>query len=463
MKRYFGTDGIRGVANELLTPDFALRLGRAIARYLQQQSSTPRVLIGRDTRRSGAMLETALTSGLCSLGTHVTSAGILPTPAVAYLVREGHYELGIVLSASHNPAQDNGIKLIGSDGYKFPDEAEAAIETLLESEPAPFPYPPATAIGLWRYDEREGEQYLLHLLHLMREWTGEREPLRGIHIAVDCANGAASQFAPTLLAELGAKVSLFACEPDGDNINAGCGSTHLEYLQQAVLQSGAELGVAFDGDADRALFCDENADPVDGDCIMTMWALRRHAAGTLQPPLVVATEMSNLGMERRLQQSGIELVRTQVGDRYVAEAMCQHQALVGGEQSGHIIFREVATTGDGLITLLQTLWLYLQSEQPFSEMAHPFEPFPQRLVSIPVRDKHAWRSDSTVQATIERAQKMLIGRGRLSIRASGTENAIRLMVEAETPELVEECLQMLTDALRRSPFASDVASVQGEG
>jgi phosphoglucosamine mutase len=448
MKRYFGTDGIRGVANELLTPDFALRVGRAIARYLQQQSPTPRVLIGRDTRRSGAMLETAIISGLCSLGTHVTSAGILPTPAVAYLVREGHYDLGIVLSASHNPAQDNGIKLIGGDGYKFPDEAEAAIEMLMENEPDPFPYPSAAAIGAWRYDEREGEQYLLHLLHLMREWTGAREPLRGLHIAVDCANGAASPFAPTLLTELGAKVSLFACEPDGDNINAGCGSTHLEYLQQAVLQSGAELGVAFDGDADRALFCDENAEPVDGDCIMTMWALQRHAAGTLQPPLVVATEMSNLGMERRLQQAGIRLIRTRVGDRYVAEAMCQYQALVGGEQSGHIIFREVATTGDGLITLLQTLALYLRSEQPFSEIAHPFEPFPQRLVSIAVRDKHAWRENPTIQAAIEQAQQRLNGRGRLNIRASGTENAIRVMVEAETPELVEECLQMLTHAIR---------------
>ncbi|MEN3001726.1 MAG: phosphoglucosamine mutase [Armatimonadota bacterium] len=448
MKRYFGTDGIRGVANELLTPDFALRLGRAIAYSLQKQSLTPRILIGRDTRRSGAMLETALISGLCAQGAHVTSAGVLPTPAIAYLVREGHYDLGIVLSASHNPAQDNGIKLIGSDGYKFPDEAEEAIEALLEDSAEPFPYLPASAIGLWRYDEREGEQYLLYLLHLMREWTGEREPLRGLHLAVDCANGAASPYAPVLLTELGAKVSPFACEPDGDNINAGCGSTHLEYLQQAVLQSGAELGVAFDGDADRALFCDENADPVDGDCIMTLWALRRHAQGTLNPPLVVATEMSNLGMERRLQAEGIQLLRTRVGDRYVAEAMRQHHALIGGEQSGHIIFQEVATTGDGLITLLQTLRLYLETDLPFSEIAHPFEPFPQKLVSLPVRDKHAWRDHPGIQQAIAQAQAMLNGRGRLNIRASGTENAIRIMVEAETPDLVDECLHLLTTAFR---------------
>ncbi len=445
MKRYFGTDGIRGVANEQLTPDFALRLGRAIARYLQRQLPVPRILIGRDTRRSGAMLETALISGLCAQGAQVTSAGVLPTPAIAYLVREGHYDLGIALSASHNPAQDNGIKLIGSDGYKFPDEAELAIEALLEE---PCPYPPASAIGQWHYDEREREQYLLYLLHLMREWTGQREPLQGIHIAVDCANGAASLYAPTLLTELGAKVSLFACEPDGDNINAGCGSTHLEFLQQAVLQSGAELGVAFDGDADRALFCDENADPVDGDSIMTLWALHRHAQGTLDPPVVVATEMSNLGMERRLQKEGIQLVRTRVGDRYVAEAMCQHGAIIGGEQSGHIIFREVATTGDGLITLLQTLTLYLQGERPFSEIAHPFEPFPQRLMSLPVRDKHAWQGHPIVQAAIRETQAQLNGRGRLNIRASGTENAIRLMVEAETPELVDECLQRLAHAIR---------------
>ncbi|MCS7065146.1 MAG: hypothetical protein NZL85_02595, partial [Fimbriimonadales bacterium] len=339
-------------------------------------------------------------------------------------------------------------KLIGSDGYKFPDEAEEAIEALLEDSAEPIVYLPASAIGLWRYDEREGEQYLLYLLHLMREWTGEREPLRGLHLAVDCANGAASPYAPVLLTELGAKVSPFACEPDGDNINAGCGSTHLEYLQQAVLQSGAELGVAFDGDADRALFCDENADPVDGDCIMTLWALRRHAQGTLNPPLVVATEMSNLGMERRLQAEGIQLLRTRVGDRYVAEAMRQHHALIGGEQSGHIIFQEVATTGDGLITLLQTLRLYLESDLPFSEIAHPFEPFPQKLVSLPVRDKHAWRDHPTIQQAIAQAQAMLNERGRLNIRASGTENAIRIMVEAETPDLVDECLHLLTNAFR---------------
>jgi len=448
MKRYFGTDGIRGVANELLKPDFALRLGRAIACYLHKQSPTPRILIGRDTRRSGAMLEAALVSGLCAQGAQVTSAGILPTPAIAYLVREGHYDLGIALSASHNPAQDNGIKLIGSDGYKFPDEAELTIERLLEEASKPLPYPPASAIGLWRYDEREGEQYLLHLLHLMREWTGEREPLKGIHIAVDCANGAASHYAPALLSELGARVSTVACEPNGDNINAGCGSTHPEHLQQAVLQSGAELGVAFDGDADRALFCDENADPVDGDCIMALWALWRHAQGTLNPPLVVATEMSNLGMERRLQAEGIQLLRTRVGDRYVAEAMRQHGALIGGEQSGHIIFAELATTGDGLITMLQTLRLYLQSDLPFSEMAHPFEPFPQRLVSLKVHDKHAWRDHPKVQAAIKQAQAMLNGRGRLNIRASGTENAIRIMVEAETADLMDECLQLVTNALR---------------
>lgn len=211
MRRYFGTDGVRGVANELLTPDFALRLGRAIAQQLIETTPhhAPRVLIGRDPRRSGAMLETALVSGLCSMGVHVTSAGVVPTPAVAYLVREGRYDLGVVISASHNPAHDNGVKLIGGDGYKFPDEYEAQIEVRLAEAPEPFPYPPPDKIGLWQYDERESEQYLLYLLHLMRELTGEREPLRGVHIAVDCANGAASQYAPVLLHELGAKVSLY--------------------------------------------------------------------------------------------------------------------------------------------------------------------------------------------------------------------------------------------------------------
>ncbi len=451
MKRYFGTDGVRGVANDLLTPEFTMRLGRAIGQQLLRTIPhyPPRVLIGRDTRRSGGMLESALISGLCSVGVQATSAGILPTPAVAYLTREGHYDLGIVLSASHNPAPDNGIKLIGSDGYKFPDEYEAQIEELLESAPEPFPYPPPEKIGLWRYDEQEGEQYLFYLLHMMRELTGEREPLAGLHIVVDCANGAASQFAPVVLQELGARVSLYGGEPDGDNINTGCGSTHLDLLQRAVLETGAMIGVAFDGDADRALFCDEQGDPVDGDALMTLWALTRHSQGTLQPPIVVATEMSNLGMEKRLAAEGIQLLRTRVGDRYVAEKMRETGALIGGEQSGHIIFSERSTTGDGLITMLEVLNLYRLLQRPFSEIAHPFEPYPQKLVTIPVRDKHAWQSHPEIQATAEQVRTLLQGRGRLNIRASGTENAIRVMVEAETPTLVEEALQSMVEAVRK--------------
>jgi phosphoglucosamine mutase len=381
MKRYFGTDGVRGVANELLTPDFALRLGRAVASQLLETTPhhPPRVLIGRDTRRSSAMLEAALVSGITSMGVSVTSAGVVPTPAVAYLAREGHYDLGIVISASHNPARDNGIKLIGGDGYKFPDEYEAQIEARLAETYERFPYPPAEKIGIWEYDERESEQYLLYLLHLMREQTGEREPLRGIHIALDCANGAASQYAPVVLHELGAKVSLYAGEPDGDNINLNCGSTHPENLQRALLETSADIGVAFDGDADRALLCDERGDPVDGDALMTLWAITRRQQNTLNPPLVIATEMSNLGMQRRLESEGIQLHRTKVGDRYVAEAMRATGALIGGEQSGHIIFSERATTGDGLITMLETLAVWLHHQKPFSEIAHPFEPYPQKV------------------------------------------------------------------------------------
>jgi phosphoglucosamine mutase len=452
MKRYFGTDGVRGVANDLLTPDFALRLGRAIAQQLLETTPhhPPRVLIGRDTRRSGAMLETALVSGITSMGVNATSAGVVPTPAVAYLAREGHYDLGIVISASHNPARDNGIKLIGGDGYKFPDEYEAQIEARLAETPEPFPYPPADKIGFWEYDEREGEQYLLYLLHLMREQTSEREPLRGIHVAVDCANGAASQYAPVVLHELGAKVSLYAGEPDGDNINLHCGSTHLENLQRAMLETNADIGIAFDGDADRALFCDERGDIVDGDAIMTLWALIRHQQNTLNPPLVVATEMSNLGMQKRLEAEGIQLHRTKVGDRYVAEAMRATGALIGGEQSGHIIFSERATTGDGLITMLETLALWLHHQKPFSEIAHPFEPYPQKLVSVPVRDKHSWQTHSEIQAKIQEAERLLGTRGRLNIRASGTENLIRVMVEAETPELVDAALTPVVEAVRRA-------------
>ena len=452
MKRYFGTDGVRGVANELLTPDFALRLGRAVASQLLETTPhhPPRVLIGRDTRRSSAMLEAALVSGITSMGVSVTSAGVVPTPAVAYLAREGHYDLGIVISASHNPARDNGIKLIGGDGYKFPDEYEAQIEARLAETYERFPYPPAEKIGIWEYDERESEQYLLYLLHLMREQTGEREPLRGIHIALDCANGAASQYAPVVLHELGAKVSLYASEPDGDNINLNCGSTHPENLQRALLETSADIGVAFDGDADRALLCDERGDPVDGDALMTLWAITRRQQNTLNPPLVIATEMSNLGMQRRLESEGIQLHRTKVGDRYVAEAMRATGALIGGEQSGHIIFSERATTGDGLITMLETLALWLHHQKPFSEIAHPFEPYPQKLVSVPVRDKHSWQTHSEIQAKIQEAERLLGTRGRLNIRASGTENLIRVMVEAETPELVDAALTPVVEAVRRA-------------
>jgi phosphoglucosamine mutase len=452
MRRYFGTDGVRGVANDLLTPDFALRLGRAIAQQLLATAPhhPPRVLIGRDTRRSGAMLEAALVSGITSMGVNATSAGVVPTPAIAYLAREGHYDLGIVISASHNPAHDNGIKLIGGDGYKFPDEYEAQIEARLAETPEPFPYPPADKIGFWEYDERESEQYLLYLLHLMREQTGEREPLRGIHVAVDCANGAASQYALVVLHELGAKVSLYAGEPDGDNINLHCGSTHLENLQRAMLETNADIGIAFDGDADRALFCDDRGDIVDGDAIMTLWALTRHQQNTLNPPLVVATEMSNLGMQKRLEAEGIQLHRTKVGDRYVAEAMRATGALIGGEQSGHIIFSERATTGDGLITMLETLALWLHHQKPFSEIAHPFEPYPQKLVSVPVRDKHGWQSNAEIQAQVQEAERLLGARGRLNIRASGTENLIRVMVEAETPELVDAAIEPVVAAVKRA-------------
>jgi phosphoglucosamine mutase len=452
MKRYFGTDGVRGVANDLLTPDFVLRLGRAIAQQLLATAPhyPPRVLIGRDTRRSGAMLEAALVSGITSMGVNATSAGVVPTPAVAYLAREGHYDLGIVISASHNPACDNGIKLIGGDGYKFPDEYEAQIEARLAETTEPFPYPPADKIGFWEYDERENERYLLYLLHLMREQTGEREPLRGIRVALDCANGAASQYAPVVLHELGAKVSLYAGEPDGDNINLHCGSTHPENLQRAMLETNAHIGIAFDGDADRALFCDERGDIVDGDAVMTLWALTRHQQNTLNPPLVVATEMSNLGMQKRLEAEGIQLHRTKVGDRYVAEAMRATGALIGGEQSGHIIFSERTTTGDGLITMLEILALWLHHQKPFSEIAHPFEPYPQKLVSIPVRDKHSWQSHPEIQAHIKEAERLLGTRGRLNIRASGTENLIRVMVEAETPELVDAALTPVVEAVRRA-------------
>jgi phosphoglucosamine mutase len=448
MTKLFGTDGVRGVSNELLKPDLALKLGLAIAHQLKPQDRALRVLIGRDTRRSGGMLEAALTSGLCALGADVTSAGVLPTPAVAYLTREGHYDLGVVLSASHNPAPDNGIKLIGGDGYKLSDALESEIEATLHARGMDYPYPKSTQIGSWQVDEREAEHYQLFLLHLMREATQDRTPLTGLHLVVDCANGAAFRFAPLLLQELGAQTTLIGCEPDGDNINEDCGSIYLNRLKDCVLEAHADLGIAFDGDADRALFCDETGELVDGDRLMTLWALYHHWNSRLQPPLVVATEMSNLGMERRLQVEGIRLERTRVGDRYVSERMRETNALIGGEQSGHIIFSERATTGDGLVTMLETLLALLQSEKRFSEIAHPFTPFPQKLVSVSVCKKQGWDQNAVIQEQMEHISEQLMGRGRLNVRASGTENKIRVMVEAETSELLQECLNRMVDTIQ---------------
>lgn len=448
MTKLFGTDGIRGVANDLLKPDLALRLGLAVAYRLRLPDRPLRVLIGRDTRRSGGMLEAALTSGLCAMGAEATSAGIMPTPAVAYLTREGHYDLGIVLSASHNPAPDNGIKLISGDGYKLSDALEAEIESILLRYGTDYQYPDSRQIGSWQIDEREAEHYQLFLLQLMRDATQDRTPLTGLHLVVDCANGAACRFAPPLLHELGAQTTLLGCEPDGDNINADCGSTHLNRLRETVLESRACLGIAFDGDADRALFCDENGELVDGDRIMSLWAIHHHKQNRLQPPLVVATEMSNLGMEKRLEAEGIRLVRTRVGDRYVSERMRETNALIGGEQSGHIIFSERATTGDGLVTMLETLLVFLQNGQRFSEIAHPFTPFPQELISVPVRNKHGWDKNAAICEQIERLNEKLLGQGRLNVRASGTEDKIRVMVEAESEELLKECLNRMVDTIR---------------
>lgn len=438
MKRLFGTDGVRGVANELLKPELTMKLGMAIACRLSQHGHPLRVLIGRDTRRSGGMLEGALIGGLCSLGAEVTSAGVLPTPAVAYLTREGHYDLGIMLSASHNPAPDNGIKLISGDGCKLPDALEAEIEAVFYERGFDHSYPPSNQIGLWKTDEREAEHYTLFLLQLMRDAMGDREPLKGMHLVVDCANGAAYKIAPDLLQELGAKLTLIGIAPDGDNINEGCGSTHLDILRQTVQEEKAQAGIAFDGDADRALLCDEKGMTVDGDRLMTLWAIDRKAQNRMDPPIVVATEMSNFGMEKCLQEEGLQLLRTDVGDRYVAERMRETGALIGGEQSGHLIFSERGTTGDGLITMLETLQVLLRSKKPFSEIAHPFEPVPQKLVSVRVQNKQGWREHPLIVQHMQSIGEKLHGKGRLNVRASGTENVIRVMVEAVEHGLLEE-------------------------
>jgi phosphoglucosamine mutase len=431
-RKYFGTDGIRGQANKFpMTPDVAMKVGMAAGLSFQRGNHRHRVVIGKDTRLSGYMLENAMVSGFCAAGMDVFLLGPIPTPAVAMLVRSLRADLGVMISASHNPYYDNGIKLFGPDGYKLSDEIETRIESLLDEE---IGVALADQDSLGRAKRVDGvhDRYI----EFAKRTMPRSMSLSGLRVVIDVANGAAYKVAPEVLWELGAEVITINNEPNGFNINKECGSTHPAGLARKVHEVRADIGIALDGDADRMVIVDENGTVVDGDQIIALIAESWFQAGRLAGGGVVATVMSNLGLERFLTDTGLQLHRTKVGDRYVVEHMRAHGLNVGGEQSGHVVLSDFSTTGDGLVSALQVLACIKRSNKPVSELCRKFEPVPQLLKNVRFSGGKPLESES-VKAAIEDARNRLGGTGRLVIRPSGTEPLIRVMAEADDPKLVE--------------------------
>lgn len=424
MPRMFGTDGVRGVANsEALSPELAFALGRAAATLARKRSGGRVVAaVGRDTRRSGPMLAAALSAGICSAGGDVVDLGVIPTPGVAHVTTHLNADFGVMISASHNPAPDNGIKFFSADGYKLPDAAEDELEALVRTTPDTMPRPTGADLGSIRQSPAAVEAYVEHLVS-----TGS--PLSGMRVVVDCAHGAAYQLAPEVLRRLGAEVIALNTAPDGLNINDGCGSTHPEALQEAVRAHKAHAGIAHDGDADRCIAVDEQGELVDGDQIMAICALDLKARGELPRDTLVATVMSNMGLELLLREHGVSLVRAKVGDRYVLEEMQKGGYGLGGEQSGHVIFGALSTTGDGILTAVQLLSVVAREQQPLSALAGRMKRLPQWLENVRVGRKEGWEQSPAIQAAIARAREELAGQGRVLVRASGTEPLIRVMLE----------------------------------
>ena len=445
-RKYFGTDGIRGLTNAgAMTAETAMRVGMAAGTYFLRGDHRHRVLIGKDTRLSGYMLESALVAGFTSVGMDVVMTGPMPTPAVAMLTHSMRADLGVMISASHNPYADNGIKLFGPDGFKLSDEAEAAIEALIDGPEngKGAPLAPAAAIGrARRIDDAQGRY-----IHFAKSTFPEKERLDGMKVVIDCANGAAYKVAPAALWELGADVVAIGVEPDGRNINDRVGSTAPQCLSETVVASGAAIGIALDGDADRLIVVDELGRVVDGDQLMATIATAYARAGNLKGGGLVATIMSNLGLERHLAAQGLGLVRTKVGDRHVLEAMRARGYNVGGEQSGHIILSDHATTGDGLVAALQVLAEVRRAGAPASEVLHRFDPLPQLLRNVRFGGGKPLEA-SSVRDCIAAAETELEGRGRLVIRPSGTEPVIRVMAEGEDRGQVERVVARICDAVR---------------
>lgn len=449
MGKYFGTDGVRGVANEDLTPEMAFRLGRSGGAVLSQETGgKPLVVIGRDTRISSPMLEAALVAGLTSIGADVIRLGVVTTPCVAFSAMDLGAAAGVMISASHNPMEDNGIKFFGGDGYKLSDAVEDAIEVCIDGDDR-LPRPTGAGVGTVRDEYKVQERYLAKLASTIGSDKSETGALSGQRIVLDCANGAAIELAPALFRMLGADVRTIHDKPDGLNINADCGSTHPEVLQAAVIMHGADLGLAFDGDADRLIAVDGEGHLVNGDGILYICGRALHEAGRLPQAKLVTTVMSNLGLLKALREAGIEVLQTGVGDRYVMEGMRQEKLVLGGEQSGHVIFLEHSTTGDGLLTAVQLAALIEPGnpQKTLAALVAPMPTYPQVLINVKVKDKTDWDTHASIQAAIGKAEQALGRDGRLLVRPSGTEKLIRVMAEGPQQDLIDTYVQEVAAAI----------------
>lgn len=432
MGRYFGTDGVRGIANTELTPELAFRLGRAGAYILAEEHPRPTIVVGKDTRISGDLLESALIAGILSVGADVLKVGVVSTPAVAYLTNTLDAEAGVVISASHNPVRDNGIKFFSRDGFKLPDDVEDRIEELLVAEEDCLPRPTGDGVGRVSDLPDAVERYVSYLAS-----TVEAD-LKGLKVVLDCAHGAAHRIAPELFIQLGATVIALNNQPTGTNINVECGSTYPQVLRQAVVQHHADIGLAFDGDADRVMAVDERGELVDGDFIMAILAAQMKAEGRLPKETLVVTVMSNLGLVVAMRKLGINLVTTKVGDRYVLEAMRRDDLILGGEQSGHVIMLDHNTTGDGILTGLHLAVACHRQGKTLSTLASVMQRFPQVLTNVKVSDRDLVMNDDNVKSAIAKAEHELGDTGRILVRPSGTEAIVRVMVEAQDHDSAHE-------------------------
>ena len=445
MARLFGTDGVRGVANEELTPLLAMQLGQAGATVLTKENAHhPTIMVGCDTRISGDMLANALMAGICSVGANAVYVGVIPTPAVAYLTKKYKVEAGVVISASHNPVEFNGIKFFDGNGYKLPDSMEDEIEALIRSGMQGVEFPTGSRVGKIKYRTDAREEYINHAIQTVPV------ELSGMKIVVDCAEGAAYYTSVEALRELGATVVPIHNMPDGTNINANCGSTHMEELQARVVYEKADVGLAFDGDADRLLAVDENGEMVDGDQIMGIVGVHMRDQGKLKKDTIVATVMSNLGFFKMGEREHLNMEQTKVGDRYVLERMREIGASLGGEQSGHIIFLDENTTGDGLLSALHLLQVMVDTKKPLSELAKVMTVMPQALVNakVPNHKKERYMEYPEIAEAIEALDRKFAGEGRVLIRPSGTEPKVRVMIEGKDQKMIEEEAKKLADLIQ---------------